>query len=233
MVMNLSARGIEERPITRLSLHGQVVERLREMIVENDLVAGDKVDEKALCQAFGISRTPLREALKVLASEGLIELLPNRSPRVAPITRENVDDLFEVLGWLERHAGELAAPRATEKDLQRLWKVHKRMVRLHRQGERIEYFRMNRVLHTTIVETAGNPVLTSIYSNLMVQIQRARYIAIQSQNHWDRGVKEHSEILDALAGGDGEELGILLMNHVRETGNRVKTAFDSSGEGAR
>jgi DNA-binding GntR family transcriptional regulator len=196
------------------------------MIVENQLAPGVRVDEKELCKAFGISRTPLREALKVLASEGLIELLPNRSPRVTKLTRASVGEVFQVITWLDRHAGELAVERVTDRDLTALRQIHKRMLRHYQAGERLEYFRLNRELHFSIIRIAGNSVLAGIYSNLMAQTQRARYIAIQSQNHWDRGVKEHGEILETLAARDGRRLGQLLERHVSETGRRVQMSFE-------
>ena len=195
------------------------------MIVETRLVPGERIDEKNLCEVFGISRTPLREALKVLASEGLVDLLPNRSSRVTPLTQENVGELFEVLSWLDFQAGQFAARRATEKDLAVLRNIHERMMRHHKAGERASYFRLNRELHTKIVEVAGNSVLSGIYANLMAQAQRARFIAIQSQGHWDRGVQEHEAIIEALAAGDGPRLGQLLMEHVQETGRMVEMSF--------
>jgi DNA-binding GntR family transcriptional regulator len=222
---NLSTVKAAKVLIPRPSLHAQVVETLREMIVETQLVPGERIDEKNLCQVFGISRTPLREALKVLASEGLVDLLPNRSSRVTPLTQENVGELFEVLSWLDFQAGQLAARRATEKDIAALRNIHERMMRHHRAGERVSYFRLNRELHTKIVEVAGNSVLSGIYANLMAQAQRARFIAIQSQDHWDRGVQEHEAIIEVLAASDGPRLGQLLMEHVQETGRMVEMSF--------
>jgi DNA-binding GntR family transcriptional regulator len=195
------------------------------MIVENELPPGSRVDEKRLCEVFEISRTPLREALKVLASEGLIDLFPNRSPRVAPITQENIEELFQVIGWLEHHAGELAAERVTGDDLARLYELHARMTELHDVGSRTEYWRLNRVLHSTIVEAARNTVLASTHASLMAQVQRARYLAIGSQEHWDRGVREHETILAALEQRDGARAGELLQTHVSETGERVAAVF--------
>ncbi len=213
--------------LVRPPLHEQLTSRLRELIVNNALAPGDRVDEKQLCERFGISRTPLREALKVLAAEGLIELIPNRSPRVSPITRENVGELFEVMAWLEQHAGELAAARTEEKDVQRLRKHLAQMERLHDRRDRFEYFRMNGEFHRMLVELAGNSVLLTTYTNLASQIQRARYVAIHSQSHWDRGIKEHQEILDALEAKDGPHLGQLLLAHSLETGRRVQAILES------
>ena len=196
------------------------------MIVANRLAPGQRIDEKELCQVFGISRTPLREALKVLASEGLVELNPNRSPHVAPLIPEEIGDLMEVIAWLEQRAGELAAAHAGDGDVARLRAMHEGMVGLHKDGNRFEYFQHNRLLHLAIIGLAGNSVLTATYTTLMVRIQRARYLAIHSQRHWDRGVRQHEAIIEAIAAGDSRRAGALLLAHVRETGQRIRAAVN-------
>jgi DNA-binding GntR family transcriptional regulator len=215
------------RTIQRRSLHKEVIERLRDMIVEGELVPGDKIDEGVLCRQLGISRTPLREAIKVLASEDLIELRPNRGTRVAPITAEGVAELFEVVAGIERIAGELAAERMTEKDLERLAKLQDRMESLHDAGKRHEYFGLNQEVHNTIVALAGNSVLAATHGNLMVRVRRARYTAILSQERWDESVKEHAAILAALAARDSARAGALIFRHVAKTGEVVRESFDA------
>jgi len=207
--------------INRSTLHSQLANSLREMIVETRIAPGGRVDEKALCESFGVSRTPLREALRVLASEGLVELLPNRSSRTTQITRQGVEELFEVISWLDFHGAKAAAEKATDKDIRRLEKIQQQMLRHYDAGERVEYFRLNSEFHSGIIDIAGNSVLSTVYAGLMAQAQRARYVAIQSQDHWDRGVEEHAQILAALARRDSEAAGRLLFEHVRETGQRV------------
>lgn len=214
-------------PIDRSTLHSQLVGTLRDMIVEVRLAPGERIDEKTLCEAFGVSRTPLREALKVLASEGLVELPPNRSARTTPITPEGVEELFEVISWLDLNGAKAAADKATADDIKHLRTLHQRMLRLHDARERTEYFRLNREFHAGIVDLAGNSVLSAVYGGLMAQAQRARYVAIQSQAHWDRGIEEHERILAALEEGDGDEAGRLLFEHVRETGHRVARSLST------
>jgi DNA-binding GntR family transcriptional regulator len=224
--------GAKERSIPRASLHEQVVEQLREMIIEHELPPGSRVDERELCERFGISRTPLREALKVVASEGLVELLPNRSPRVTPITVETVAALFDVMSWLERLAGERAALRATEQDAQRLRALLKQMDRDLERGDRLEYFRRNLALHTALVDIAGNPILSSTYRNLVQHVQRARYLALDMTGHLDRGRTEHHDLVDALAAKDGDRLGRLMMEHSHFTGERIQQTLGAGGRAA-
>lgn len=213
--------------LIRPSLHEQLTKRLRDMIVQGELAPGARIDEKQLCNRFGISRTPFREALRVLSAEGLVELVPNRSPTVVPVTKENIRELFDVMACLEQYAGQLAAEHVTEKEIHQLRTHVAAMERLHHEGNRLEYFYMNREFHRAIVGLAGNSVLLATYNMLVVRIQRARYIAIHSKSHWDLGIREHREILEALAAKDGERLGRLLMEHSRGTGKRVEALFSS------
>jgi DNA-binding GntR family transcriptional regulator len=212
-------------------LHHNVTERLRDMIVENELPAGERIDEKALCDLFDISRTPLREALKVLASEGLVELLPNRGARVAQMTEREVVELFEVASGLECMAAELAAQRATEKELAELRRVHESMLRYYKAGRRSDYFRLNQRVHNTIIALAKNDVLTESHQSLMTRIRRARYQAIMSQERWDESVQEHEDLLAALEARDGPKAGAILRAHVLETGEAVSPAAESEESG--
>jgi len=215
------------RSIERRSLHREVADQIRDMIVEGELPPGERVNEGALCEQFGISRTPLREALKVLASEGLVELRPNRGTRVSAITPEEVGELFEVVSGIERLAGELAALRMTERDNERLKALHERMERHYEAGERHEYFRLNQQIHNTIVSLAGNSVLEATHASLMMRVRRARYMAIQSPDRWHESVQEHRAIMQALEARDSAGAGELILHHVLRTGEVVKQFFVS------
>lgn len=219
--------GQRKKRIERRSLHREVVEHLRDMIVESVLAPGQRIAEGELCEQLGISRTPMREALKVLASEGLVELRPNRSARVAEITLEEIDELFEAVSGIERMAGELATERMTDRDLDRLRDLHRRMERHLRNGQRHEYFRLNQETHNSFVNLAGNSILVAIHANLMVKVRRARYLAILSVDRWRESVEEHAAILEAFTDRDAERAGKLIMAHVRRTGEVVKQSFDS------
>ena len=223
-----SANGRARKPIRRQSLHQEVADRLRTMIVEAELVPGERIAEAELCDQLGVSRTPLREALKVLASEGLIDLLPNRGTRVSEITEKEIGELFEVLGGIERMAGELAAERASDKNIGKLRKFQQRMELHHRNDERHEYFELNRQVHELIVGMSDNSVLAATHANVMMKVQRARYLAIMSQERWDESVREHAEICEAIADHDSPRAGALIMTHVRKTGDIVQATFKSA-----
>jgi DNA-binding GntR family transcriptional regulator len=195
-------------------LHETVVDRLRDMIVQGMLGPGTKLNERVLSAELGASRTPLREALKYLASEGLVELLPNRGAIVAPLDRERVKQIFAVMGALEALAGELACRNASDAAINEIRALHYQMLAHHARGELAEYFRFNQEIHLKLVELSGNEVLASIYRGLNANVRRARYIANLSQERWNNAVKEHEQIMDALAARDGARLQALLSDHL-------------------
>ena len=220
-----SLTATENAPIERKGLHEEVAARLRDMIVEGGLEPGERVPERELCVRFGISRTPLREALKILASEGLVDLQHHRGAVVSRLTTEALDDLFQVMGALEALAGEIACERASDAAIAGIRDCHERMLGHHARGELSEYFRLNQQIHEAIIAAAGNPVLTQIYRGLSVRIRRARYMANLSKARWDRAVSEHEQILQALLARDGARLGRLLRDHLRNKLDAIKTVI--------
>ena len=212
-----------------VSLHDELVERLRELIVESELEPGARVPERELCERFAVSRTPLREALKVLASEGLLELLPRRGARVARLTAADLDEMFPVMGTLEALAGELACARITEAEMAEVRALHYQMVLHATRGELPEYFRLNQRIHEAIMAAARNPTLARLYRGLAGRVRRARYLANMSKARWDQAVAEHEAILAALEKRDGAALGRVLKAHLRNKCETVKESFLALG----
>jgi DNA-binding GntR family transcriptional regulator len=217
-------------PIPRQSLHDTIVDRVRAMVYDGELKPGEKVPERMLCETLGISRTPLREALKVLASEGVLELLPNRGARVAKLTAEDVDEMFPVMGALEALAGELAAANATEADLAELRALHYQMALHHTRGERTEYFQINQKIHEKLMAAAGNGLLVAMYEGLAGRIRRARYISSITSGRWKEAMAEHEEILAALDARDGARLAAVLKDHLRNKCEAVKETLRRGAE---
>lgn len=195
-------------------LAAEVVERLRDMIVQGLLAPGVKLNERVLCERLHTSRTPVREAIKYLASEGLVELLPNRGAIVTPITAATVREMFEVLGALEALAGELACANASAADIAEIRALHYQMLAHHARGELAPYFRCNQEIHMRLVEAAGNATLVNSYRALNGHVRRARYMANLSRERWDHAVDEHQEILEALTRRDRALLPALLRSHL-------------------
>jgi DNA-binding GntR family transcriptional regulator len=128
-------------------LAAEVLERLRDMIIQGELAPGVKLNERVLCERLRTSRTPVREAIKYLASEGLVELLPNRGAIVTPITAATVREMFELLGALEALAGELACVNASDANIAEIRGLHYQMLAHHARGELAPYFRCNQEIH--------------------------------------------------------------------------------------
>jgi DNA-binding GntR family transcriptional regulator len=202
-------------------LHEEVVSRLREILLEGEIPPGARIPERDLCAKLEISRTPLREALKVLAAEGLVLLLPNRGARAARLTDKDVHDLFEVCQGLEALAGELACERISEERMKEISTAHAAMVRHYRDGNLVQYYRRNRQIHEAIVAAAANPVLSALYESVTARIRRARYVTPMTPQRWALAVQEHEAILNALTRRDGVGLAHILHAHLRHKRQEV------------
>jgi DNA-binding GntR family transcriptional regulator len=204
---------VEPSPTT---LHADLLSQLRDYIVEGHLDPGARVPERELCEKFGISRTPLREALKVLAAEGLIELLPNRGARVREFTEADIRNLFEVLAGLDFVAGRLACERISDERITSLERMHLEMYTHYLRRELPEYFRLNQRIHQAIVDAATNPVLSANYAKLNAVVKQLRYSAnLANQDRLGDAMREHEAIIDALRRRAGAELGLLMFEHMK------------------
>lgn len=204
-----------------LGMAAEITARLRMMIEEGELPPGERVDEKALCELFDVSKTPLREALKTLVSEGLVLHRQYIGYRVAPLDLEELRATFETLHGLEHMAGELAARRLTDKALAAIEKQHGQMLDAYGKGLRTEYFRTNQAIHQMIVDGAGNPVLASIYASLMSKVHRARGAANADMSRWQASHEEHDEIIAALREPGRPRLAEVLRAHSENTAREV------------
>lgn len=217
--------------IQRRALHDEIIEKLRDMISEGELPPGTRVPEKLLCLRFGVSRTPLREALKVLGSEGLVDLLPNRGAMVARLTVNDIEELFPVMGQLEALAGELACQNATEEEVAEIRLLHSQMVLDFTRSNRSAYFKVNQEIHSKILGAARNQTLCNIYRALAGRVRHARYLANMSQARWAKAVEEHEQILTALAARDGVRLSRILKQHLTNKLEVVRESLLNEGSG--
>ena len=218
------------QPSVGTTLHGEILSRLRDYVVEGNIAEGARVPEKLLCEMMGISRTPLREALKVLASEGLIELLPNRGARVKALSAQEVGELFDLMGGLEALAGRLACERITGEELDEIEHLHREMYAFYLRGDRQGYFRYNQMIHERILQAAANQALTISARTVQGRIRRVRFAAnLDDQGaRWSEAVREHELILDGLRRRAGDELASVLFNHLR---NKKIAVLRHLGEG--
>lgn len=214
-----------ETLIPRRSLHAELAGRLRDMMMRGELRPGDKIAEPALCERFGVSRTPLREALKVLAAEGLVVLSPNRGASVACVSGAEIDELFPIMGALEALAGEGACGRATDGDIERIQALHESMVARHAAGDLAGSLALNRRIHEAIFEIAGNRALAQLYETLIVRTHAVRFIAQKSPERWRETIAGHDRIMAALRARDGAKLGRLLREHLAHLADTVREAL--------
>jgi DNA-binding GntR family transcriptional regulator len=198
------------------SLHADIVSQLRDFIVGGHLAPGSHIPERELCEKFDISRTPLREALKVIAAEGLIELLPNRGARVREFSEADIRNLFELISGLDFVAGRLACARITDASIAAIETMHLEMYTHYLRRELADYFRMNQKIHQAIVDAAANPVLSANYANLNAIVRRLRYSAnLVSRDRFGDAMREHEQIVDALRRRSADELGLLMFQHIQ------------------
>ena len=218
-----------ETAIPRRSLHDELIERLRRQIVEGVLASGEKISEKDLCAAYDVSRTPLREALKVLAREGLVVLTPHRGAHVSMLTVADIEEAFPVIGALEALAGELACKQATDEEIAKISLLHRKMETAHKIRNRQKYFSLNQRIHEALAEAARNPTLNRMRDMLDGRVSRARYHTNISTARWDQAMKEHGQILAALKARDGERLGWILKEHLAHKLETLRVVIKDTG----
>ncbi|WP_127144649.1 GntR family transcriptional regulator [Pelagibacterium montanilacus] len=197
----------------RGTLHGEATDRLRTMVITGELPPGMRLKEVALCDQLGVSRTPIREAFRTLAAEGLVTLLPNRSVVVAPLDERNIGYLYSVFGTLEGLAGEQACANITGGEISEIGGLLNEMVALHARSERAAYMDINHQIHARVVEISANPVLQSIWRSLLPRVERARALANLDRDRWTEALFEHSKMFAALAARDGSLLARLTREH--------------------
>ncbi|MFA7664952.1 MAG: GntR family transcriptional regulator [Burkholderiaceae bacterium] len=212
---------IQSIEIDRRPLHEEVADRLRLMITEGALAPGARLNERVLSERLRVSRTPLREAFKVLAAQRLVELNPNRGASVAAPSRADVEQLFELMGALEGLAGMLAAERRTEADLAAIRALHFEMLAAHARRDLPRYYDLNRRIHLAISRCARNDMLAETYDSINTRIQNLRFRSNFNHTKWDQAVLEHQQMLEALASGDGPALRNVLETHLRNKRDAV------------
>lgn len=201
--------------IPRAALHEQVAHRLRQMLVENRIAPGAKLNERELCEALNVSRTPLREAIKMLAAEGLVELLPHRGAIAVSLSETDVVNTFEVMAGLEALSGELAAQRITEAELAEIRALHFEMLAAYTRQDLSTYYRLNAQIHRAINAAAKNPVLSATYNQVNARLQALRFRSNQDGDKWKVAVREHEQMIEALAARDGAAMRAVLLAHLQ------------------
>jgi DNA-binding GntR family transcriptional regulator len=208
-------------PLSRPTLHGQLVDRVRTLIVEGQLAPGTRIHEGELGKALGVSRTPLREALKVLASEGLVELVQGRGAVVRKLTGKDVAEMLDVLRALETLAARLACRNATDAQIAALRRTHDEMISFYEAGNRLDYYWRNQAIHAGLADLSGNALLATMHATIQARMKRIRFIGNEDPGGWTAAVAEHREMIAALEARDEARLAAVVARHLDETWKRV------------
>nr|WP_306268039.1 GntR family transcriptional regulator [Pararhizobium sp. IMCC3301] len=211
---------------TNKSLTGCVADRLRQMIVLDEIPPGERLRERHLAAVLNVSRTPLSKAFAILAAEGLVDLSPNRGATVSGFSSEDVIEKLMVLAALERLAGELACDNATDDEIAEIRALHHEMLAAFSRSDRKAYFQANQAIHLAIAEASGNSALVETHGRLNTQLYRVRYVSNLNNALWPTAVEEHEHILEALAARNREKLGALLFAHLGSTSIKFEAIKD-------
>lgn len=212
-------------PITRMTLHDEVLTRLRDMIIEGVLPSGGRINEGQVGASLGVSRTPLREAIKTLVSEGLVEILPAKGAIVRKFDEQDVFYILEALKSLEQTAARLLCERASDDEIAALTSLHEEMIALFRSRDRLAYFKCNQRIHSHLVRASGNPVLSEMHEQLQSRIKRVRFVGNDRPDRWAGAVSEHEEMCAAWRARDAKRLADVLGIHLDRTMERVRDAI--------
>ena len=197
------------------TLPSAVGDALRALITEGTLAPGARLNERALCDRLGVSRTPLREAFRVLASEGLIELTPNRGAQVVALSESDIRDSFELMGALEALAGELACARITLEETAQIKALTFQMLACRARRDLPSYYRLNREIHDRINAAARNRALAQSYANQNLRIQNLRFRSNFDDDKWAKAARQHEAMVEALEARDGQRLARILRDHLQ------------------
>jgi DNA-binding GntR family transcriptional regulator len=213
--------------IIPLALYQQVAEQLRERIYTHDLNPGEWIDELAMCEQYGISRTPLREALKVLHAEGLVVLVPRRGCFVRELSTEELDQIFPVMALLEGRCAFEATQKMTPDGLQQLDTLHAELEHYASLNDVDRYYEQNYRFHEQIQRLSGNQFLQRAISDLRKLLRLARHQQLRAPGRLLESLREHRQIMQALRSGDPAAAERIMQEHL----NSQRVALNQLDDG--
>lgn len=214
--------------IAPTALYQEVAERLRQRIFNHELTPGTWIDEQKLAEQYGISRTPLREALKVLASEGVVELKPRRGCYVTEISRQDMDDIFPLMAMLEGRCALEAVRRAKPADLRALKAIHERLEVAAKEGRIDAFFEANQEFHRLIQELANNRWLLSVIQDLRKVLKLSRLHSLSLEGRLQQSLEEHRAIMAAFEANDAEQAEKHMQDHLLSSRQALARQYDSN-----
>lgn len=215
------------------ALPQEVAKRIREMIRKGILKKGDRIVEKPLCEAMGVSRTPLREALRLLSSEGLVELVPNKGARVAEPSMRDVREMFWVMSILEGTCARRCVEKITKDGLKKLDSLHEKLEKHYRDKNHEKYMAVNHRYHSLVQELAGSKVLSEVINGLRQKILLYRYRQIYQPNRLERSMQEHRDLQEAFRKRDAEAAERLMKQHLMRQCEALESEYSGGAESER
>lgn len=200
--------------ISSRALYQEVAGRLRNAIFSREFEPGSWIDEQALAKTYGISRTPMREALKVLSVEGLVTLIPRRGCYVAEIPEREAEEIFPVMALLEGRLAHEATLKASAADIANLEELHRKLEHYAEQRDTEKFFEVNQEFHRTVHEIAGNRWLLQFIHEMRKVMRLVRFQSLSSEGRMEQSVAEHRQIMAAIANRDAEGAEKLMHDHL-------------------
>ena len=218
--------------IAPTALYQEVAERLRQRIFAHELTPGTWIDEQKLAEQYGISRTPLREALKVLASEGLVELKPRRGCYVTEISPQDLDDIFPLMAMLEGRCAAEAVNNASPADIATLKSIHEQLESAARDGRIDAFFEANQEFHKKIQELAGNRWMLSVIQDLRKVLKLSRLHSLSLEGRLQQSLDEHRVIMAAFEARESAKAEKLMHDHLLSGREALAKMEDSNAKAA-
>jgi DNA-binding GntR family transcriptional regulator len=209
--------------IQKKTLHEEIANNLREMIMSGELREGDKIKENELCDMMGISKTPLREALRVLSAEGLIRLIPNRGSYVTTPTFEEIKEMFDVMVALEGVCARTAVEKMSDQDFIKLENLHQKLEKNFERKDQKEYIRQNNLYHAFVQELAGNKTLNQIVNGLRQKILLYRFQSLNLPGRFEQSIEEHRILLTAFRNRNPKKAENLMKSHLKKQCDAMET----------
>ncbi len=200
--------------ISSRALYQEVAGRLRHAIFSHEFEPGSWIDEQSLAKAYGISRTPMREALKVLSVEGLVTLIPRRGCYVAEIPEREIEEIFPVLALLEGRSAHEATLKATARDVRHLQELHEKLERHAAHKDTESFFEVNQEFHRALHEIAGNRWLLQFINEMRKVMRLVRFHSLTSEGRMEQSVAEHRQIMAAIRNRDADSAETLMRDHL-------------------
>ncbi|MEZ5716139.1 MAG: GntR family transcriptional regulator [Paracoccaceae bacterium] len=211
-------------------LADEIANRLRRDILRGRLAPGAAIKERDNAAELGVSRTPMREAIRILAKEGLVELRPSRSPVVARPGVKQVSDQVAVLIALEQLSAELACKQASDADLERIAGIAAYMAAHFDDTDPLDMFEIDMGFHTAIAQASQNRALADTHRSFLQRLWRARYLAASQRRNRERVVGEHGRIVEALRARDPDAARAAIDNHLWHLADDIRTVMETEAK---